>query len=170
LSRFGLPGLWELIIPRSDLELWWGMKQSCSSPQDLSNGVLYSIWTHRGQVDSRLFVVESQSVSLTPNPSFDHNVCFRCLNGSCKAIFDIYTSRPFQRYKEHLKARCLTSAIELWNCESPRGFQVLTFGNGSLILTLASKWGCDKVGVSLSIKNFPKIQTMWHETPWFMRV
>jgi hypothetical protein len=44
--------------------------------------------------------------SLTPGLSFDHNLCCRCRNGSCKAILDIYTSRPFQRYEKHLKARC----------------------------------------------------------------
>jgi hypothetical protein len=27
-------------------------------------------------------------------------------NGSCKAILDIYTLRTFQRYKEHLNAKC----------------------------------------------------------------
>jgi hypothetical protein len=37
----------------------------------------------------------------------------------------------------------LTSAIELWSCGSPGGLQVPTFGSVSLILTLASKWGCD---------------------------
>jgi hypothetical protein len=33
-------------------------------------------------------------------------LCCRCLNGPCETIFNIYTLRPFQRYKEHLKARC----------------------------------------------------------------
>jgi hypothetical protein len=33
--------------------------------------------------------------SLTPDPSFAHNLCCGCPNGSCEAIFDIYTSRPF---------------------------------------------------------------------------
>jgi hypothetical protein len=46
------------------------------------------------------------TANLTPGPSFDHNSCCRCPNDSCKAILDMYTSRPFQRYKEHLKARC----------------------------------------------------------------
>jgi len=105
LSRFGLPGLWELITPSSDLGLGWGPKKTCSSPQELSNGVSHSICTHQDRVDSRLFVVGSQIGSLTPDPSFDHNLCCRCPNGSCKAIFVIYTLRPFQRYKEHLKAR-----------------------------------------------------------------
>jgi len=95
LSRFRLPGLWELVTPGLDLGLGQGLKQSCSSPQELSNGVSHSFYTHRGWVDSRLFVVESQTASLIPSPSFDHNLCYRCPNGSCEAIFDICTSRPF---------------------------------------------------------------------------
>ncbi len=66
----------------------------------------HSTCTHRDRVDSRLLVVGSQIASLTSGPSFDHNLCCRCPNGSCDAIFDIYTSRTFQQYKEHLKARC----------------------------------------------------------------
>ncbi len=34
--------------------------------------------------------------SLTPGPSFAHNLGDRCPNGQCEAIFDIYASRPFQ--------------------------------------------------------------------------
>jgi hypothetical protein len=41
-------------------------------------------------------VVGSQTASLTPNPSFAHNLGCKCPNGSCEAILDIYTSRPFQ--------------------------------------------------------------------------
>jgi hypothetical protein len=106
LSKFGFPGLWELITPSSDLWLGWGPKQTCSSSQELSDNVLHSTCTHRDRVDSRLLVIRSQIASLTPDLSFDHNLCYRCLNGSCKAIFDKYSSRPFHRYKEHFKARC----------------------------------------------------------------
>jgi hypothetical protein len=106
LSRFGLPRLWELITPSSDLRLGWGVKQTYSSPQEFSNGVSHSTRTHPGQVDSRLLVVGSQTTNLTLGPSFNHNLWCACPNGSCKAILDIYTSRPFQRYKEHLNARC----------------------------------------------------------------
>jgi hypothetical protein len=109
LSRFGLSGLWAFITPSSDLRLGWGLKQTCSSPRELSNGVSHFTCTHRDRVNSWLLVVGSQTASFTPGPSFDHNLCFRCPNGSCEAILDIYTSRPFQRYKEHLKARCFDS-------------------------------------------------------------
>jgi hypothetical protein len=131
LSQFGLLGLWELITPSSDLWLGWGLKKSCSSPQEFSNGVLHSTCTHRDRVDSRLLVVGSHIASLTPDPSFDHNLCCRCPNGSCKVILDIYTSRPFQRYKEHFNARFFdpcnqalsflesrrTPSSHFWECE-----------------------------------------------------
>ncbi len=66
----------------------------------------HSTCTHQGWVNSRLLVVGSQTVSLTPGLSFDHNPCYICPNDSCEVILDIYTSRPFQRYKEHFNARC----------------------------------------------------------------
>ncbi len=106
LSQFGLLGLWAFITSCSDLRLGWGLKRTCSSPRELSNGVLHSTYTHRDRVDSWLLVVGSQTSNLTPNLSFDHNLCYKCPNGSCKAILDIFTSKPFQWYKKHLKARC----------------------------------------------------------------
>ncbi len=109
LSQFELPELWEVITPDSDFGLERGLKQTCSSPQELSNGLLHSFCAPRGRVDSRLFAVRSPIASLTFGPSFGHNLCYRCLNGPCEAIFDIYTLRPFQQYKEYLK----TSTIEL---------------------------------------------------------
>jgi hypothetical protein len=117
LSRFGLLGLWELITPSSDLWLGWGLKQTCSSLQELFDNVSKSTCTHRDRVDSRLLVVGSQIISLTPGISFDHNLCCRYPNGSWKAIFDTYSSRPFQRYKKHLKARCFdpcNRALKFW--------------------------------------------------------
>jgi hypothetical protein len=85
-------------------------------------------------------VVESQTTSLTPDPSFAHNLGYRCPN---KAILDIYASRPFQRYKEHLNARCfdpcncLLNFREFWRTPTP------IFGSVNGDLTLPSKWGCD---------------------------
>jgi hypothetical protein len=99
LFWFKLPRLWELITPSSDLWLGWDLKQTCSSAQELSNCVLHSTCTHRVQVDSWLLVVGSQTANLTLGPSYDHYLCCRCPNGPCKAILDIYTSRPFQWYK-----------------------------------------------------------------------
>jgi hypothetical protein len=143
LSRVGLPGLWTLTTPGFDLRLEWGLNQSCSSLQELSNAPLHSICRRQEEVDSQLLVVESQIVSLTPGLSFAHNLGCICPNGSCKANLDIYTSRPFQRYKEHPNVRCFdpycqalkvwesrrTPSPQLWECE----FHPHTW----------PKWGCD---------------------------
>jgi hypothetical protein len=96
-----------------------------------------------GSVDSRLLVVRNQIASLTPDPSFYHNLCWKCPNGSCEAIFDIYTSISFQWHEERLKARCLTPAIKLWSFKSPRGLPSPHFGSVSVIFTFFQKWGCD---------------------------
>ncbi len=92
----GVPGLWELITPDCRVGSQRGLNQSCSPCRDLFNDVLRSQIGCREEVDSRLLVVGSQTASLTPGPSFAHNLGCRCPNGQCKAIFDIYASRPFQ--------------------------------------------------------------------------
>jgi hypothetical protein len=106
LSQFGLPGLWAFITSRSKLGSGRGLNKSCSSRRDLSNAMSHSCYTRQEEVYSRLLVVGSQTASLTPGPSFAHNLGCICPNGSCEAILDIYTSRPFQWYKEHSNARC----------------------------------------------------------------
>jgi hypothetical protein len=45
-------------------------------------------------------MVGSQTTNLTLGLSFGHNLCFRCQNGSCKPISDMYVSIDFQWYKE----------------------------------------------------------------------
>ncbi len=117
LFQFGLPGLWELITPDSNLWLGWGLKHNCTSPQELSNSGSHSTCTYRNQVDSWLLVVGNQIGSLTPGPSFNHNLYYKCPNGSCETMLDIYTSRTFQGYKEHLNARCFdhcNQALNFW--------------------------------------------------------
>jgi len=47
-------------------------------------------------------MVGSQTANLTPIPSSGHNLCFKYLNESCKAILDIYVSIAFQWYKKLL--------------------------------------------------------------------
>jgi hypothetical protein len=106
LSQFGLSGFCKVITFCSDLRLGWGLKQTCRSPSELSNIVSHYTCTHQGWVDSQLLVVESQIASLTPGLSFAHNLCCKCPNGSCEAIFDIYTLIYFQWCEKHLKARC----------------------------------------------------------------
>jgi hypothetical protein len=51
-------------------------------------------------VDSRLLVLGSQIANLTPGLFLGHNLCFRCPNGQCELISDIYISVTFQYYKE----------------------------------------------------------------------
>jgi hypothetical protein len=50
--------------------------------------------------DSWLLVVGSQTANLIPSLSFGYNLCFRCPNGSCDPILDIYVSIAFQWYEE----------------------------------------------------------------------
>jgi len=100
LPKLGFPWLWSPIILCVDLRLRWGLKQSCSPCWDLFSSMLHTICTQRNRVDSRLLVVRSQIANLTPNLSFGHNFCFKCPNGSCEPILDIYVSIAFQWYKE----------------------------------------------------------------------
>jgi hypothetical protein len=120
LFRFGLPGLWTVIASHPNLWSGRGLNQCCSSRRELFNTVLHSPSTRWERVDSRLLVVGSQIASLTPGPSFAHNLGCRCPNDSCKAILDIYTSRPFQWYKEHLNARCFDPCNRLLNFQESR--------------------------------------------------
>ncbi len=106
LSRFGLLGLWANITSRPNLQSGQGLNQTCSPPSELFNAMSHFTCWHRIRVDSWLLVVGSQTTNLTPGPSFAHNLGYICPNGLCKVILDIYTSRPFQWYKEHLNVRC----------------------------------------------------------------
>ncbi len=105
LSQVGVLGLWTATAPRPELGSGRALNQSCSSRRELSNSMLHSLRRRREEVDSRLLVVGSQTGSLTPDPSFAHNLGYRCPNGQCKAILDIYASRDFHWYKERIKAR-----------------------------------------------------------------
>jgi hypothetical protein len=116
----GVLGLWELIT--LDCEVWSrrGLKQSCSPRRDLSNDVSHSQIGGRKKVDSRLLVVGSQTASLTPGPSFAHNLSYKCPNDQCEAIFDIYVSRPFQWHQEHLNASCFEPCCRTLNIRESR--------------------------------------------------
>jgi len=129
----GVPRLWALKTP--DCELWSrrGLNQSCNPRWDLFNDVSHSQFGDREEVDSRLLVAGSQIASLTPGPSFAHNLGDRCPNGWCEAIFDIYASRPFQWHQEHPNARCFGPCYRALNIResrrtpNPHFFQVLGF-------------------------------------------
>jgi hypothetical protein len=78
----------------------WGLKQSCSPHQKNSNDMSQATWTWGNQINYRLLVVENQIANLTPDLSFGHNLCFRCRNGSCEPIIDMYDSISLEWYKE----------------------------------------------------------------------
>jgi len=100
LSQLGLLRLWGPIILHANIWLRLGLKQIFSPHQEPSNGMLHATCTWGNRGDSRLLMVRSQVDNLTLDPSFGHNLCFRCPNGSCKPILDIYIPRAFQWYKE----------------------------------------------------------------------
>jgi hypothetical protein len=116
----GVLRLWELITP--DCEVWsqQGLNQSCNPLRDLSNDVSHSQFGRREEVDSWLFVVGSQTASLTPGPSFAINLGYRCSNGQGEAIFVIYASRPFQWHQEHLNAMCFGLCCRALNIRESR--------------------------------------------------
>jgi hypothetical protein len=116
----GVPGLWELITPDCRVGLQRGLNQSCIPSPDLSNDVLHSQIGCRQKVDSRLLVVGSQTASLTPGPSFAHNLGCKYPNGQCESIFDIYASRPFQWHQEHLALRCFGPFCRTLNIRESR--------------------------------------------------
>jgi hypothetical protein len=100
LPKLGLSRLWGPITLCTYLWWRWVLKQSCSPPRKLSSNMLQVTYTQGNRVDSWLLVVGSQIANLIPYPSFGHNLCFRCPNGSCELILDIYVPRAFQWYKE----------------------------------------------------------------------
>jgi hypothetical protein len=147
LSRVGVLELWELISPDSDIRLQWGLNQSYSSSQKLSNPMLHAIYRRREEVDSQLLVVESEIANLTPSPSFAHNLGYRCPNGSCKAIWTSTLQDLSNDTKKTPMRGVLALVIELWIFGSPKGLQLPTFGNVGFTLTLSPKWGCDNAAL-----------------------
>jgi hypothetical protein len=101
--QLGLPRLWSPITLRVDLGSKCGLKQSCNSRWELSNVMWHVVCSQVNRVDSRPFLVGSQTGSSTPGPSFGHNLCFRCENEQCEPILGIYVPRAFQWYKERHK-------------------------------------------------------------------
>jgi hypothetical protein len=108
------------------------------------------------QVDSWLLMVESQFVNLTPDLSFDHNLCFRCPNGQCELILDIYVSIVFQWYKELFKAmgfdpcnHALKIQESIWDSKSYNGSSLGSAKVHSLTL-FALSGACDVTPRSFS--------------------
>jgi hypothetical protein len=141
--------LWGPIISPVDLWLQWSLKQSCSPCRELSNGILQAAYMQGNQVDSWLLVVESQTVSLTPGLSFDHNLCSRCPNEWCEPSLNIYTSIAFQWYKKLFQPMgfgpcyCVLKIQEsIWDYNSHNGS---SFGRVRVhpLTLLALLWTCD---------------------------
>jgi hypothetical protein len=84
----------------ANLRLRWGLKKIYSLHWGLFNDMLQTTCTQGNRCDSWLLIVGSQIGNLTPHPSFGHNLCFKCPNGSCEPILDIYVSRAFQWYNK----------------------------------------------------------------------
>jgi hypothetical protein len=101
--QMGFSQLWGPITLRADLGSQCGLGQSCSSHRELFNNMSHTFCSQLNQVDSQRFLVRSQTDSLTPGPSFGHNLCFKCPNEQCEPILDIYVPRAFQWYKERHK-------------------------------------------------------------------
>ncbi len=89
LPKSRLSRLWCPITLCADLQSWWGLKQSCSFCQELSNSMSHATCMQGNRVDSQLLMVGSQIANLTLNLSFGHNLCFKCPNGWCKPILNI---------------------------------------------------------------------------------
>jgi hypothetical protein len=102
-------------------------------------------------VDSGLLVVSSQITNLTPGFSFGHNVCFRCPNGRCEPILDIYASITFQWYKKIFNAmgfdpynRALKIQKSIWDSNSQHGSSFGSVKVHSLTL-FAISGACDVI-------------------------
>jgi hypothetical protein len=100
IPKVGTPATLRPIKLSANLQLRCNLKQSCIPSWDLFNGMSHATCTQGNQGDSWLLMVRSQIANLTFDPSFGHNLCLKCPNGSCKSTFDIYVPRNFQWYKE----------------------------------------------------------------------
>jgi len=84
-----------LITFHVDLRWRWGLNQSYSSHRELFNNMWHTTYTQGNWGNSWLLVVGSQTVNLIPSLSFGRNLCFKCPNGWCKPILDIYILKSF---------------------------------------------------------------------------
>jgi hypothetical protein len=166
LPKFGLSWLWSPITLCVDLRLRWGLKQSCSPRWELFNGMSHATCTQGNRGDSWLLVVGSQIANLTPGLSFGHNLCFRCLNGWCKPILDIYDSIDFQWYKKFLEPLGFGLCNRSLNIKSLPGFQLPTWEftwecEGSFSHTLLHSRGHENATPGLVLARTLAIPLPW---------
>jgi hypothetical protein len=150
--KLGLPWLWGHMILCVNLWLKWSLKQNCSPCWELSNRMSQYTYKQGNQGDSWLLMVGSQIASLTPNPHFGHNLCFKCPSGSCEPILDIYVLRYFQWYKE---------------LHNPMGFDLF---NCSLKIRESIGTITPKMGAHLGMwvfipSHFPTLPKAWNVIP-----
>jgi len=62
--------------------------------------MLHTTFMRGNKGDSWLLMVGSQIANLILGPSFGHNLCVKCPNGSCEPILNIYVPKAFQWYKD----------------------------------------------------------------------
>jgi len=158
-SNLGLPQLWGPIILCADLRSRWGPKQSCSPCWELSNGMLHITCTRGNWGDSWLLVVESQIANLTPSPSFGHNLCFRCPNGSCKPTSNIYVPRAFQWYKEHFNLMSFDPCNRPLKIQESIGTPTPKMGVHSFVFS-----GAWNVTLQLTLGPHPCKPLLWSQT------
>jgi hypothetical protein len=99
--------------------------------------------------DSQLLVLGNQIGNLTTNPSFSHNLCFKCPNGSCEPILKL-----FNDIMNFSIQWVLTYTIALWKFGNPSRLQLpkweLTWSVGVHSLTLSKPWD-----VTLGLPSWP---------------
>ncbi len=112
------------------------------------------------QGNYQVLVVGSQIDNLTLDFSFGHNLCFKCLNGSCEHILNIYISRDFQWYKELFNPMSFDLAIAFQKFGSPSGLQFPKWEPtwecvGSFPCTFLHSWECEMwlTGFTLSLHH-----------------
>jgi hypothetical protein len=117
----------------------------------------HATYMQGNRVDSQLFVVESPTANLTLDLSFGLNLCFKCSNGRCEPILDIYVSIAFQCYKELSKAigfnpnnYALKIQESIWDSNSQHGSSLRSVRVHSLTL-FALSGACDVTPGSSSL-------------------
>jgi hypothetical protein len=60
----------------------------------------------------------SQSDTLTLDPSFDHNLCYKYSTGSCEPILDIMSQEIFNDIRKFSIQWVLTPEVILWKVET----------------------------------------------------
>ncbi len=86
--KLGLLQLWRPITSYANLQLEWGLKQSCHRLWVISNDMWHATYTQANQGNSWFLMVESLINNLTLDLSIGHNLCFKYPNGSCEPISD----------------------------------------------------------------------------------